>query len=466
MAIVQISKIIQKQGDLADLPQLDVAEIGYATDAKRLFIGDELPNTPDPALLYNTEVLTQNSVDGTSIIYDPITGVISSVGGGGGGGGTVTSVNVSGGTTGLTTTGGPILTAGTITLGGVLSVAHGGTGANNSNSALTNLLPFNSNNANSYLYTDGNTISWQSSSNVLTTILPVSSNVANSYLYTNGNSIYWTSSSNVLISIMPSIVGNTNTYLYTDGNTIFWQTANGIGGGAAGSNNEIQYNISGALAASNTLTYDPQADVFTVGDLSADSLIESGNGQGMMISANQALTLQSASDSIALSLPAGTGNKITVIGPTANDYATSLSSSDLANKQYVDNYVANAISGSAYTLPTASTTVLGGVKIDGTTITIDGNGVISANTGGGGSFVFPPPTGTSFVFVPNNQVSAPIVHNLGRIPAIILWVPESQVNFGPPDTYNPYAYDLIEVTDTIFRVAAGGSGGNVYYAYW
>lgn len=41
------------------------------------------------------------------------------------------------------------------------------------------------------------------------------------------------------------------------------------------------------------------------------------------------------------------------------------------------------ISGaSTYTLPTASTTVLGGVKIDGTSITINGSGVISASGGG------------------------------------------------------------------------------------
>jgi hypothetical protein len=48
--------------------------------------------------------------------------------GGGGGSGTVTSVDVSGGTTGLTTTGGPITTAGTITLDGVLDINNGGTG--------------------------------------------------------------------------------------------------------------------------------------------------------------------------------------------------------------------------------------------------------------------------------------------------------------------------------------------------
>lgn len=42
--------------------------------------------------------------------------------------GTVTSVAVSGGTTGLTTSGGPITTSGTITMAGTLIVANGGTG--------------------------------------------------------------------------------------------------------------------------------------------------------------------------------------------------------------------------------------------------------------------------------------------------------------------------------------------------
>ena len=43
--------------------------------------------------------------------------------------GTVTSVDVSGGTTGLTTSGGPVTGSGTITLAGTLTVANGGTGA-------------------------------------------------------------------------------------------------------------------------------------------------------------------------------------------------------------------------------------------------------------------------------------------------------------------------------------------------
>jgi hypothetical protein len=54
MAIVQISKIQQRSGNIVDLPQLDEAEFGWASDAKRLFIGKTVPNE-------NIEVLTSYS---------------------------------------------------------------------------------------------------------------------------------------------------------------------------------------------------------------------------------------------------------------------------------------------------------------------------------------------------------------------------------------------------------------------
>jgi hypothetical protein len=53
--------------------------------------------------------------------------------------GTVTSISGSGGTTGLTLTGGPITTSGTLTLGGTLAIANGGTGATTDSAARTAL---------------------------------------------------------------------------------------------------------------------------------------------------------------------------------------------------------------------------------------------------------------------------------------------------------------------------------------
>ena len=53
--------------------------------------------------------------------------------------GTVTSVDVSGGSTGLTTSGGPVTASGTITLAGTLALANGGTGATTAATARTAL---------------------------------------------------------------------------------------------------------------------------------------------------------------------------------------------------------------------------------------------------------------------------------------------------------------------------------------
>lgn len=70
-------------------------------------------------------------------------------------GGGVTSVNVSGGSTGLTTSGGPITSSGTITLDGVLNVANGGTGATTAAAALTSLGAYPASNPSGYTSNTG-----------------------------------------------------------------------------------------------------------------------------------------------------------------------------------------------------------------------------------------------------------------------------------------------------------------------
>jgi hypothetical protein len=67
--------------------------------------------------------------------------------------GTVTSVSGSGGTTGLTLTGGAITTSGTLTLGGTLAVANGGTGATTAQAAINTLAGLTTN--GDLLYYDG-----------------------------------------------------------------------------------------------------------------------------------------------------------------------------------------------------------------------------------------------------------------------------------------------------------------------
>jgi len=71
------------------------------------------------------------------------------------GGGTVTSVNVSGGSTGLSFSGGPVTLNGTITAGGTLLVANGGTGAATAAGARANILPSFSGNAGKVLAVNG-----------------------------------------------------------------------------------------------------------------------------------------------------------------------------------------------------------------------------------------------------------------------------------------------------------------------
>ena len=64
--------------------------------------------------------------------------------------GTVTSINADGSTTGMTFTGGPIISSGTLTLGGTLALTNGGTGATSAGAALTSLGAYPAANPNGY----------------------------------------------------------------------------------------------------------------------------------------------------------------------------------------------------------------------------------------------------------------------------------------------------------------------------
>ena len=83
--------------------------------------------------------------------------------------------------------------------------------------------------------------------------------------------------------------------------------------------------------------------------------------------------------------------------------------STLKNK--LDGVEANA---NNYSLPTASTGTLGGVKVDGSTITIDSNGIISSTGGGGGgTTVIANPSGTATAALEKLQVGQTIYSSGG-----------------------------------------------------
>lgn len=84
-------------------------------------------NVPSAGNLANGE-LAVNVAD-LKLYVKNSAGVVSLLASAGSAAATVSSVNASGGSTGMNFTGGPITTSGTLTLGGTLNTANGGTGA-------------------------------------------------------------------------------------------------------------------------------------------------------------------------------------------------------------------------------------------------------------------------------------------------------------------------------------------------
>lgn len=74
--------------------------------------------------------------------------------------GTVTSVNASTSLSGLSFSGGPITTSGTLSLTGTLGISSGGTGATTANDALNALLPSQGGHTGEFLTTNGTNASW------------------------------------------------------------------------------------------------------------------------------------------------------------------------------------------------------------------------------------------------------------------------------------------------------------------
>lgn len=99
-----------------------------ARDALGLGTGD--PTNGQLLIGNGTDFTTANLTAGSNIVITNGAGSVSIAATGSGGGpvGSVTSVDASGGTTGMTFSGGPITSSGTLTMAGTLVTANGGTG--------------------------------------------------------------------------------------------------------------------------------------------------------------------------------------------------------------------------------------------------------------------------------------------------------------------------------------------------
>ena len=120
-------------------------------------------------------------------------------------------------------------------------------------------------------------------------------------------------------------------------------------------------------------------------------IIEAGAGQTLTVTGNNTLVLESTSGDVVVKLAAGSVDKVTVAGPTAEEYATDLAAADLVNKHYVDQVAAaGAVANNAGTtkavkavvsLATTGSTNIGSLLPAGATVLRVKVQVAAADTG-------------------------------------------------------------------------------------
>jgi hypothetical protein len=160
--------------------------------------------------------------------------------------GTVTSVNVSGGTTGLTTTGGPITESGIITLSGTLNIANGGTGATTQQAALNNISGFTAGTINQVLKNNG--------TNVVFSKVDLTTDVENVLDLINGGTGGATPQQ-ARTNILPSDqASNPGKFLRTDGTDVYWSIVDTTN--AAGEIGQLQFNSDGVISGTSNMSYD------------------------------------------------------------------------------------------------------------------------------------------------------------------------------------------------------------------
>ena len=265
--------------------------------------------------------------------------------------GTVTSVNASGGTTGFSFTGGPITSSGTLTLGGTLGVANGGTGA----TTLTG-----------YLIGSG-TSAVTASSTIPTTALSgtvTNAQLANSAITINGNSVSLGGSTTVTavnpfaLTISTGLSGTTY-----NGSAAVTIAIDSTVATLTGTQTLTNKSISGAL---NTLT--------SIGNSSLTNSSITINGNSVSLGGSTTVT---ASTTGTLTL--GTGLTGTSFNGSTN-VTTAIDTTVVATLTGIQTLTNKSISGSTNTLSSIGNSSLtnSSVTYNGVAVALGSSGTITA----------------------------------------------------------------------------------------
>ena len=268
------------------------------------------------------------------------------------GAGTVVSVDASGGTTGMSFTGGPITGSGTLVLTGTLGVPNGGTGA----TTLTG-----------YLFGNG-TSAVTASSTIPTTVLSgtiTNAQLANSAITINGNSVSLGGSTTVTASTTSSLtIGTGLSGTSFNGSTPVTIAIDSTVATLTGIQTLTNKTISGA---SNTLT--------NIGNSSLTNNSVTYNGVAVALGASGTIT---AVNPNALTIGTGlTGSSYT--GASAVTITIDSTVATLTGTQTLTN---KSISGSTNTLTNISNSALtnSSITINGNAVSLGGSTTVTAST--------------------------------------------------------------------------------------